>query len=333
MDSNDLSVAAKLRDLEAEAYQIIIQSGDRGISQASLWRILGVNSRDISRIARRLENKKKIRRVRILEDGRWTYKLIRIKTIQELLDIDIPKQIDASIPNERRPEGELVKALQWQKNPELQISKLSWDRALDELYKIMNSLGLGIRTRDVANEAHAIFRKAVSIGFSIGRRSEVLMAASIYAACRRLGIPVHLSDICRHSYVSSGTINFQRYRGLVAAYYRSMRESGIFEAPLPDSSIYLDKIIDRLKTDVQRGQFYSELLTEDVRSTALRVIQKAKSLGITAGKNPAGLAATSLYVACDGRISQKIIARAAAVTEVTVRNNYRYLKEMFDELA
>jgi len=56
-------------------------------------------------------------------------------------------------------------------------------------------------------------------------------------------------------------------------------------------------------------------------------------MGITAGKDPAGLAAAAIYVASlleNERRTQKEIAQAAQVTEVTVRNRY---KELMKELG
>jgi transcription initiation factor TFIIB len=63
---------------------------------------------------------------------------------------------------------------------------------------------------------------------------------------------------------------------------------------------------------------------------AIKIINEAKAQGIVAGKDPMVLAAASLYVACvlEGeRKTQKEIAEAANVTEVTVRNRYKGLKE------
>ncbi|MGI0014149.1 MAG: transcription initiation factor IIB, partial [Nitrososphaera sp.] len=50
---------------------------------------------------------------------------------------------------------------------------------------------------------------------------------------------------------------------------------------------------------------------------------------ITAGKNPVGLAAAVLYLSCisnNEKRTQKDIADAAGVTEVTVRNRFKDLK-------
>ena len=55
---------------------------------------------------------------------------------------------------------------------------------------------------------------------------------------------------------------------------------------------------------------------------------KAKEAGITAGKDPTGMAAAALYIAGileDERRTQRQIAQVARVTEVTVRNRYKEL--------
>jgi len=59
----------------------------------------------------------------------------------------------------------------------------------------------------------------------------------------------------------------------------------------------------------------------------------AKRKGITTGKDPTGLAAAALYIAGMGegeRRTQREIAEAATVTEVTVRNRYKELTTKLD---
>ena len=51
--------------------------------------------------------------------------------------------------------------------------------------------------------------------------------------------------------------------------------------------------------------------------------------GLSAGKNPMGLGATVLYISCDRadeNTSQKAIADAAGITEVTLRNRLQDIK-------
>jgi len=58
------------------------------------------------------------------------------------------------------------------------------------------------------------------------------------------------------------------------------------------------------------------------------IIAKAKERGLTAGKDPAGLAAAAVYIAATlngEKLTQKDVAKAANVTEVTVRNRFKEL--------
>jgi len=66
--------------MEEEAYELIKRAGEKGVLQSELWKILKTNSREGSRIATKLENKGLIRRERVLYKGRWTFKLIPVKT-------------------------------------------------------------------------------------------------------------------------------------------------------------------------------------------------------------------------------------------------------------
>jgi len=74
----------KRNDLEQKALQHIMTVGFDGILQSELWRKLGASSREGSRIALKLEEKKLIRREKELQEGRWTYRLY-------------PKRLPASI--------------------------------------------------------------------------------------------------------------------------------------------------------------------------------------------------------------------------------------------
>jgi len=58
---------------------LILELGEEGLLQAEMWRRLGISDRDGSRIARRLEEKRAIKRQRELHEGRWTYRLISLR--------------------------------------------------------------------------------------------------------------------------------------------------------------------------------------------------------------------------------------------------------------
>jgi transcription initiation factor TFIIB len=68
---------------------------------------------------------------------------------------------------------------------------------------------------------------------------------------------------------------------------------------------------------------------------AIEILRKAKQLKGLSGKDPRGLAAAALYMACmennDKRI-QKDVAAAAGTTEVTLRNRLRGLEQTFSSI-
>jgi len=71
----ELVKMSKRNDLEQKALQFIMNTGFDGILQSDLWRKLRASSREGSRIAIKLEDKRLIRREKELRDGRWTYRL------------------------------------------------------------------------------------------------------------------------------------------------------------------------------------------------------------------------------------------------------------------
>jgi hypothetical protein len=66
-------------DVTGKSFRIIIDNGKDGILQSKLWKELDLSSRDGSRVAIRLEKLSLIKRQKILQNGRWTYKLFAIK--------------------------------------------------------------------------------------------------------------------------------------------------------------------------------------------------------------------------------------------------------------
>jgi transcription initiation factor TFIIB len=75
-------------------------------------------------------------------------------------------------------------------------------------------------------------------------------------------------------------------------------------------------------------------LSEKTKRRAMEILNKAKKIGMVAGKDPMGIAAAALYLACisNGEIrSQKDISIAAGVTEVTIRNRCVGLKTLLDK--
>jgi DNA-binding Lrp family transcriptional regulator len=74
-----LSEDDSIEDLTSKVFRIVAENGKDGILQSELWKRLDLTSRDGSRLSIRLERRALIKRERVLENGRWTYKLVAIK--------------------------------------------------------------------------------------------------------------------------------------------------------------------------------------------------------------------------------------------------------------
>jgi len=161
----------------------------------------------------------------------------------------------------------------------------------------------------VKEKAALIYRKALDEGLVRGRSIAAIAAASLYAACRITGTPRNLRDISEASLVSK--------KDVARCYRLLLRELNI-RMPIADPIIYITKIAQR--SDI----------SGHIQALAVKVLNEAKAKRISAGKDPMGLAAAALYIACKQageKRTQKDIADAAGVTEVTVRNRFKNLKK------
>src|SRR5208283_4935943 len=144
---------------------------------------------------------------------------------------------------------------------------------------------------------------------NLAQAMAAITAASLYAACRMSETPRTLKDVSAASRI--------RKKDVARCYRLLVRELDL-RMPVVDPV----KCISKIATKVEIS-----MLTQH---RAIRIINEAKKKGIVTGKDPMGLAAASLYVACvleRERKTQKEIAEVANVTEVTVRNRYKGLKE------
>jgi len=200
---------------------------------------------------------------------------------------------------------EILRLRKWQIRARSQSSiERNLQQAAQELERLAAQLGL---PKTIKEQALEIYRRALESGLVRGRSIESVMAASIYAACRQLKMPRTLDEIAK--YTRAG-------RKDVARCYRLLLREATIRVPLPDPVDFAPKIGETLK------------LSATTIRKAIEILKEAKKLGITAGKDPAGLAAAAIYVASllSGEVrTQKEVAQAAQVTEVTVRNRYKEL--------
>jgi transcription initiation factor TFIIB len=180
-------------------------------------------------------------------------------------------------------------------------------QALNEMDKLKDKLALGDA---VIEKAAYIYRKAMEKKLVRGRSIQGLVAACLYAACRNTETPRTLDDIAQG-------INIRR-KDVARCYRLIFRE---LELKMP--------VVDPIK-GVSRIASIADL-SEKTKRKAIAILTQAKELGISAGKDPMGIAAAALYIACisGGEVkSQKDISIASGVTEVTIRNRCAGLRKM-----
>jgi transcription initiation factor TFIIB len=180
------------------------------------------------------------------------------------------------------------------------------NQAMAELSKLCDNIHI---PKQVKEQAAFIYRKALDKGLVRGRCISEIVAASLYAACRET---VTLRTLREFACVS--TID---KKDLSRCYRLLLRELTI-QVPIPRAQYRVPKIAAKVN------------IGEKTQQTAITLLQKAEKRHATAGKDPMGLAAGALYMACvmnEERRTQKEIAYAAGVTEVTIRSRCKGLKE------
>lgn len=179
--------------------------------------------------------------------------------------------------------------------------------ALGEVDRLSSRLRI---PRDVREDASKIYRDAARNKLIRGRSIESMVAASVYAACRRFKIPRTLDEMAEASKVSKKQLG-KNYRFLSRKLNLNIK---------PTSPIdYIPRFASQLQ------------LSGKVQSKAIQILKESINAGLTNGKGPSGLAATALYIASillNERKTQRDVAEIAGVTEVTIRNRCREFSEL-----
>jgi transcription initiation factor TFIIB len=183
------------------------------------------------------------------------------------------------------------------------------DRNLRHAFSQLDILKDKLGLPDVATEKTAyIYRKAQERGMVRGRTISGVLSAAAYIACRETGISRTLSDIATISNIK---------RKELARTYRLLVFELDLKIPMVDPLKCIAKVANKAN------------LSEKTKRRAINIMHKITKSGVTAGKDPMGLAASVLYLSCLNTgepISQMNIADASGVTEVTIRNRFKDLK-------
>jgi transcription initiation factor TFIIB len=189
----------------------------------------------------------------------------------------------------------------------------SADRTLRLAFVVLDSLKdkLGLSHAIVEKTAY-IYRKAQQKRMTRGRSIHAVLAAAIYIACRQMEVPRTLDEIA-----TIGNIK----RKSIAKCHRDL----ILELQLKLPTIDNTKCIARVANKAN--------ISEKTKHQAMNLMDDVVKTGISAGKDPMGLAATVLYASCIKTGEQKTqvdLANAAQITEVTIRNRFKDLKNRLE---
>lgn len=178
--------------------------------------------------------------------------------------------------------------------------------AFSELQRLVSQLHL---SRAVHERVAKLYQQAVNKGFVRGRSTESIIAALLYTVCREEGAPRTLDEISKASGINRRDIG-KTYRYIA-------RKLGIRILPAKAQD-YVPRFGSLLN------------LSERVQVKAVELLDKAAKYDVTSGKGPIGVAAATLYIAAvlEGeRKTQREVADAIGVTEVTIRNRYKEIVE------
>lgn len=179
-------------------------------------------------------------------------------------------------------------------------TKRNLQAAFMQLYTIKDALGLP----DSAIEKIAyLYRKIQEKGLVKGRTIKGAVAVASYIACREMGIPRTLKEIAN--------ITNLKEKEITRVYRKVIVELDL-KIPQDDPIKKIIKIANKCG------------ISEKAKRRAMKMMAEITKREITAGKNPMGLAGAVLYTSCKAYgedITQREIAEAAEVTEVTIRHD------------
>jgi transcription initiation factor TFIIB len=178
-------------------------------------------------------------------------------------------------------------------------------QAFSELEMLKEKLGL---SDAIVQKTAYIYRKAQEKRVARGRSVSSILAAATYIACREMGAARTLRDFTEITNVKRKALS-RSYRLLV------------LELDIKVPSMDLMKCIVKIANKAKLG--------EKIQRMAMSTMNDLIKKEISAGKDPMGLAATVLYLSCltvGEATTQRDIAEAAGVTEVTIRTRFKDLK-------
>jgi transcription initiation factor TFIIB len=186
-------------------------------------------------------------------------------------------------------------------------------RGLRLVSRLREALGLPER---VEEEAARLCRAAVERGLAAGRPVEAVVAAAVYLACRLAGEHVKLDRLAGVLCELEPGLEHRSRNGVYLEARRAFKllARGLGVNPRP------------ARPEDMLPALASELgLPASAVTEAAKILEAARRRGVHSGKSPRALAAAALYLASGKSVTLKNVARAAGITEATVRARVREL--------
>ena len=178
--------------------------------------------------------------------------------------------------------------------------------AFSELQRLVSQLGLSPAIHEkVAKQ----YERAANESLVRGRSTESIISALLYTTCREHGAPRTLDEISKASGIS---------RRDIGKTYRYISRKLVIRILPAKPQDYVPRFGSLLG------------LTEKVQVKAVKILDQATNFDVTSGKGPIGVASAALYIAAvlEGeKKTQREVADAIGVTEVTIRNRYKEIVE------
>jgi transcription initiation factor TFIIB len=214
-----------------------------------------------------------------------------------LPDIGLATVIDTNDP---RISNRMKRIIKW--NTRMTWSNRNMLIAVTEIKRIGSLLNVPLRVKELAAK---IYRKAFNLKLLRGRSIKAMVVATLYYACRSEHIPRTLQEIMRLT--DSDGRDVRRC-------YRTILKEMKLSVPAIDTVCLVPKYTSGLE------------LSNEVEQTVVKIITAYEKRYCVGGKDPKGLIAAAIYVACVYHrvvVSQSRIARTVGVTEVTLRSRYK----------
>ena len=180
-------------------------------------------------------------------------------------------------------------------------------QTIEKTKRRMHKIAIKLDIQDhITGQAVQYFKLALSKNFVKGRRSQYVVSACLYLACRKNQTRHMLMDFAEAIYVNVYAIG--------ATYLQLIKSLGVVNIPIVDPSLYIQKFVAQLEFDHEGSK--------SVMNDAIRIVQRMGKDWLHQGRRPAGIAAASLIIAMNMnnyRRSRAQIVQIAKVAEETVQ--------------